>query len=564
VKVRIAGALVAASLILAGPSWAQERMAGFLREEYSCVMCHTDMREDFLLGVHADRGIVCADCHDGDPGDFQVQGAHSGDFRGFQEKVEAVDLCLQCHEDLSRMRQFGLDAVTREEFLLSVHGQRLLEQGDTAAPSCSDCHGSHSIFARQDVRSRIHPLRVAETCSSCHDDPGRMSPEHEGPHLDEWLESAHGRALLTRHNTAAATCASCHGSHSALPPGVSEISNVCGQCHTLVRQAYVEGWHSGVATARVGAVGCTACHDNHGTEIPEPEEIPALCAPCHAEGSAPALVGLQLQEELTGSEHAAERAEEAIEELIGAGQPTYDEEARLLTLRTHLHELGVAVHALDTDRVGELARRVGSLATEIGERADIVGEERWERKLLLIPLWLGILAVIALAIRKRRRLATLGAVGEAIEAFFFESMAAEEGHGLPTTPQDLRLAACAILLELAYADARFSPEERGHLDVLVRRQFGLGRAEAERLLRLAEEERVQAVDVSQFTDLVSEHYSHSQKVGLLRAMWGLVMSDGELASREGYLMDRIARLLRLDPEEIEAVMDEWEAAEAER
>ena len=40
---------------------------GTSMEEYSCIMCHTEMRTDFLDGVHSRRGIQCTDCHGGDP-----------------------------------------------------------------------------------------------------------------------------------------------------------------------------------------------------------------------------------------------------------------------------------------------------------------------------------------------------------------------------------------------------------------------------------------------------------------------------------------------------------------
>jgi uncharacterized tellurite resistance protein B-like protein len=46
---------------------------------------------------------------------------------------------------------------------------------------------------------------------------------------------------------------------------------------------------------------------------------------------------------------------------------------------------------------------------------------------------------------------------------------------------------------------------------------------------------------------VAEHYSLGQKMVLAEAMWGLVYSDGELASREDYLMRKISGLLRLEP-----------------
>ena len=49
----VLAAVLSAPLALRG----QETMAGYLQEEYSCIMCHTEMRTDFLEGVHSNRGI---------------------------------------------------------------------------------------------------------------------------------------------------------------------------------------------------------------------------------------------------------------------------------------------------------------------------------------------------------------------------------------------------------------------------------------------------------------------------------------------------------------------------
>ncbi|NNM03493.1 MAG: TerB family tellurite resistance protein, partial [Gemmatimonadetes bacterium] len=100
---------------------------------------------------------------------------------------------------------------------------------------------------------------------------------------------------------------------------------------------------------------------------------------------------------------------------------------------------------------------------------------------------------------------------------------------------------------LAYADDEFTEDERDHLTAAVRRQFGLDEGQAADLIQLAEEQRADAVDLWTFTNLVAEHYSLGQKMVLAEAMWGLVYSDGELASREDYLMRKISGLLRLEP-----------------
>lgn len=131
---------------------------------------------------------------------------------------------------------------------------------------------------------------------------------------------------------------------------------------------------------------------------------------------------------------------------------------------------------------------------------------------------------------------------------FFQSSMAPEGDGQDDRSRhDIRLAACALLLELAYADEEFTEDERAHLESAVRRQFGLEGEEADELLRLADRARRQAVDLWQFTNLIAETYSLGQKMVLAEIMWGLVYADGELASREDYLMRKICNLLRLRP-----------------
>ncbi len=138
---------------------------------------------------------------------------------------------------------------------------------------------------------------------------------------------------------------------------------------------------------------------------------------------------------------------------------------------------------------------------------------------------------------------------KAIRQYFDQSMrpVSEEVdiEARDTNGQELRLAACALLLELAWADDDFSELEREHLENAVRRHFGLDRAHAERLIELAEEERRRAHDLWQFTSLIRNQYSTGQKMVLAEVMWGLVFADGDLGAREDYLLRKISILLDL-------------------
>jgi uncharacterized tellurite resistance protein B-like protein len=66
-------------------------------------------------------------------------------------------------------------------------------------------------------------------------------------------------------------------------------------------------------------------------------------------------------------------------------------------------------------------------------------------------------------------------------------------------------------------------------------------------MRLADEERRKAVDLYQFTSLMTANYDEGQRMVLAEVMWGLVYADGELAKHEEYLMRRLSSLLELRP-----------------
>lgn len=120
----------------------------------------------------------------------------------------------------------------------------------------------------------------------------------------------------------------------------------------------------------------------------------------------------------------------------------------------------------------------------------------------------------------------------------------------PSPPSDVdpvHLAACALLLEVAYADGEFTAAEHEHLANAIGRHFGLSPQQGERLLDIAEQERRRSIDHFQFTQVLQQSFSLGQKMVLAEVMWGLVLSDGRIAEREDALTRKISRLLELQP-----------------
>jgi DNA-directed RNA polymerase subunit RPC12/RpoP len=371
---------------------------------YGCVLCHADKRRAFIEGIHSERGIRCHDCHGGDPAGLEAPAAHTGMYIGTPDKLATVELCGSCHSDPDRMRQYGLHVGQIAEFRTSRHGQLLLGERNTDAPTCTDCHDAHTILTPDNARSRVHPTNIPGTCAGCHQDENLMATY--GLTTDQfelYRESAHGVGLFDGQNFAAPSCVGCHGSHAALPPQVTEIANVCGQCHVLVRRAFDDGPHG--AAAQAGALpGCTACHSNHQTEGVPPDAIAETCTECHAADSREARLGERAEELIVSAENDLQAADEAIEELVVAGWQVSDLRFRYQTALTDYLQITELQHSLDEEQLEDLSRRVGSISRDIRTTAEVSAEQRWEHKLLLVPVWFLTLSAIVLGWFKLRGL----------------------------------------------------------------------------------------------------------------------------------------------------------------
>jgi len=263
--------------------------------------CHGEQQTAFEASAHA-FALECTDCHGGDPTaqrDKDASHAASAGFVGSPPREEIPALCGECHADPLKMFAYGLRTDQLATYRTSEHGRSLFERNDTSVAVCTDCHGGHHILAAQDPEAPTHRLNQPATCATCHEDEERMAP-HGLPVgiVGEFAGSVHGKALLDERARGAPTCADCHGSHGAAPPGVESLVHVCSNCHVNTAEAYRESAHASTPDMRCGAChegadeipggrqsGCAACHGTHA--IPEPgawmftgEEV-GHCGHCH-------------------------------------------------------------------------------------------------------------------------------------------------------------------------------------------------------------------------------------------------------------------------------------------
>lgn len=131
-----------------------------------------------------------------------------------------------------------------------------------------------------------------------------------------------------------------------------------------------------------------------------------------------------------------------------------------------------------------------------------------------------------------------------IKKFFQEALApAEEdeaGH-----ERGIEHATAALLMELSKSDFEHHTEERDFILRTLKRTFDLDQRTLNELIEWAEGATDEAHDLYQFTKLVNEHYSHTDKERLLQNLWKVAYVDGRIDRYEEQFIRKVAGLLHL-------------------
>ncbi|MFQ6674087.1 MAG: cytochrome c3 family protein [Fidelibacterota bacterium] len=344
-----------------------------------CLECHLDLDEEFAepaelfpQDVHAQNGFTCADCHGGDPTTDDMDEAKDPEtgFIGVPTPKEVPFLCGKCHSDPVFMQKFNpalpVDQVAK--YWSSFHGKGLLK-GDPGVATCASCHQIHSILPKSDPPSRVYPTNVASTCNHCHGDEELMSL-HGLPATayDDYRASVHGVALLERQDLSAPTCNDCHGNHGAIPPGVSSVKMICGQCHPNNQQIFESTKMSKVIETK-GLHGCVVCHSNH--RIPPPTDAmislrgEGVCQKCHSPGDEGAQQVTLIRSALDGLIQSISESEQKITDAENLGMEVDDALFDIQSAKEILIKSRVMIHSLD----GEEVRKTAVPGLDLSERA---------------------------------------------------------------------------------------------------------------------------------------------------------------------------------------------------
>jgi len=326
-----------------------------------------DPQAAFKNDVHATAGLTCASCHVARPGQ-----SPNADIAG-PKRTEVAALCGKCHSDAAYMRKFApqvrIDQLS--QYVTSAHGKRMAT-GDDRAATCSDCHGAHGVARVTDTRSPVAPLNAAKTCARCHADSNRMTPfKRDAAVFTDWSASVHAAALLTRGDTSAPTCNTCHGSHGATPPGVTDVANVCAQCHVREAELFRASPKKEIFDG-MGQAECLACHSNHRIEHPADAWIgtndEAVCSTCHDATTESAKTIAGFKDGLARLNDQIVQAGEVLDRAARAGMLVDDGRAALREAHEGQIQARVSIHAFADKPFAELMSK-GIEASDHGRQA---------------------------------------------------------------------------------------------------------------------------------------------------------------------------------------------------
>lgn len=134
---------------------------------------------------------------------------------------------------------------------------------------------------------------------------------------------------------------------------------------------------------------------------------------------------------------------------------------------------------------------------------------------------------------------------------FFGKTTTEVSKGAnQNTEHDIRVATCALFVEIARIDEKFTDAEMETILSILKEKYGLSQDHADALMAEAEKELEKSVDLWQFAKLINENYSNEEKIEIIETLWRIVYVDGKMDRYEHYLMNKLQNLLRLSHDQL--------------
>lgn len=267
-------------------------------KKVDCAECHDIESEIYLQSSHGmalhqgrDQAATCKDCH-GDS--HYIMPSSSEESRIHRKNISST--CARCHGNVEEMKKFNLHQLSPiESYEHSVHG--MAGSDNKNAATCTDCHGSHNLLRSSDRNSKLFWQNIPQTCGKCHENIAQTYARSvHGTAVAEGVKDAptctdcHGEHTIALSDSDDSKVSAAH------------IAATCAECHTAERivtkyrlprfavETYLDSYHG--LSMRLGsltAANCSSCHGKHDI-LPSsdprssihPENLQKTCSVCHA------------------------------------------------------------------------------------------------------------------------------------------------------------------------------------------------------------------------------------------------------------------------------------------
>lgn len=383
------------------PASPQEKTEPLLEEKSSCIKCHQEIDdknkkivEEFKRSAMFTHGIDCSGCHGGDPTieGIEAMSPEKG-FIGVPERKKIPELCASCHAKPDKMLAFGSRIRTDqlELYKQSMHGRALFERGDTNVAVCSDCHNSHEVLSPKNPKSSVYKKNIPNTCNKCHGNKDLMSKYGINPDVvSDYMAGYHAFLVYNQEQLAAPVCSDCHGSHSATPPGIATIGEVCAYCHQATVEYFEESRHS-KAYPKLGIKNCLNCHNQHRLERPTDNyfdpKAESGCVRCHPQGSPQAQKIAVINESIRKIAALEKNGRALVKETEEVTHLSMLEmKPKLDDIFTHLLAARAKQHTLNPDLVADEAKAATEIFSTIEKYARGLTDRARRVKIIVILL----------------------------------------------------------------------------------------------------------------------------------------------------------------------------------
>lgn len=126
---------------------------------------------------------------------------------------------------------------------------------------------------------------------------------------------------------------------------------------------------------------------------------------------------------------------------------------------------------------------------------------------------------------------------------YFESLFNNDSKDESSHNKTIELATAVLMIEISLADDHIQDEERNVIKTILSDHFKLSEEEINELIDLAENEVNHAVSLYEFTRLLNDALSISDKINIIESLWHVAYADTVLDKYEEYYIRKIADLL---------------------